>query len=73
MRAFRPIEGVKSREIIEPYILNAAITGHATNLGLYGISRNCRGITGDKLSYVSNYHINADNLKEASNILIAAQ
>jgi TnpA family transposase/predicted DNA-binding protein YlxM (UPF0122 family) len=73
MSAFRPIEGVKKRELIEPYILNAAITGHATNLGLYGISRNCRGITGDKLSYVSNYHISADNLKEASNILIAAQ
>ena len=73
MRAFRPIEGVKSRELIEPYILNAAITGHATNLGLYGISRNCSGITGDKLSYVSNYHISAENLKEASNILIAAQ
>jgi len=73
MRAFKPVEGIKRRGFIEPHILNAAITGHATNLGLYGISRNCSGITGDKLSYVSNYYISAENLKEASNILIAAQ
>jgi hypothetical protein len=72
-RAFRPIEGNKSREIIVPNILNAAITGHATNLGLYGISRNCKSISGDKLSYVSNYYINAANLKVASDILIAEQ
>ena len=72
-RAFRPIEGNKSREIIASNILNAAITGHATNLGLYGLSRNCSGINGDKLSYVSNYYINADNLKEANDILISAQ
>lgn len=72
-RAFRPIEGNKSREIIVQNILNAAITGHATNLGLHGISRNCKSISGDKLSYVSNYYINAANLKVASDILIAEQ
>lgn len=72
-RAFRPIEGNRSREPIASNILNAAITGHATNLGLYGLSRNCSGINGDKLSYVSNYYINADNLKKASDILISAQ
>lgn len=71
--AFKPIEGNKKRDIIPPNILNAAITGHATNLGLYGISKNCNGISGDKLSYVSNYYINAVNLKKASDILIAAQ
>src|SRR5690606_17613169 len=60
-------------DVILPNILNAAITGHATNLGLYGISRNCTGISGDKLSYVSNYYINSANLKNASDILIAAQ
>jgi hypothetical protein len=73
LRTFKPIEGIKKREILEPYILNAAITGHATNLGLYGISRSSSGITGDKLSYTSNYYISPENLKEASNILIAAQ
>lgn len=72
-RAFKPIEGNKKRDIIPPNILNAAITGHATNLGLYGISKNCNGISGDKLSYVSNYYINAANLKKASDILIATQ
>jgi len=72
-RAFRPIEGNKSREVVIPSILNATITGHATNLGLYGMSRNCNGISGDKLSYVSNYYVNAANLKAASDILIAAQ
>jgi TnpA family transposase len=72
-RAFKPIEGNKTRDVILPNILNAAITGHATNLGLYGISRNCTGISGDKLSYVSNYYINSANLKNASDILIAAQ
>ncbi len=54
-------------------MLNATLTGHATNLGLYGMSRNCRGINGDKLSYVSNYYIIPENLKEANNILILAQ
>ena len=72
-RAFKPIEGSKARDVILPSTLNAAITGHATNLGLYGISRNCNGISGDKLSYLSNYYINATNLKNASDILIAAQ
>lgn len=72
-RAFKPIEGNKTRDVILPGILNAAITGHATNLGLYGISRNCRSISCDKLSYISNYYINAANLKNASDILIAAQ
>lgn len=72
-RAFKPIEGNKTREIILPNILNATITGHATNLGLYGISRNCTGINGDKLSYVSNYYISPANLKNASDILIGAQ
>lgn len=73
LRAFKPIEGIKRRDILEPHILNAAITGHATNLGLYGISKSSNGITGDKLSYISNYYISHENLKEASNILIAAQ
>lgn len=73
--AFKPIEGNKKRNVILPNVLNAAITGHATNLGLYGISRNCSGgiINGDKLSYASNCYINAANLKNASDILIAAQ
>lgn len=73
LRAFKPIDGTRRREILAPHILNAAITGHATNLGLYGISRNTHGITGDKLSYVSNFYISHENLKEASNILIGAQ
>lgn len=73
LRAFNPIEGNRKREDIAPNILNAAITGHATNLGLYGLSRNCRGINGDKLSYVSSYYITPHNLKEASDILITAQ
>lgn len=73
MRAFKPLEGFKSRELPELRILNAALTGHATNLGLYGMSQNCNGITGDKLSYVSNYYITPENLQEASNILTAAQ
>jgi len=72
-KAFKPIEGDKRREIISPRILNATITGHATNLGLYGMSKNCSGISGDKLSDISNYYINSANLKEASNILIEAQ
>lgn len=71
--AFKPIEGDKARKIVAPNILDAAITGHATNLGSYGMSRNCKGINGDKLSYVSNYLINATNLKNASDILITAQ
>ena len=50
-----------------------AITGYATNLGSYGMSRNCKGINGDKLSYASNYLINGTNLKNASDILITAQ
>ena len=73
MKAFKALEGLKRREMVEPHILNAAITGHATNLGLYGISRNCNGINGDKLSYISNYYISVENLKEANNILIEAQ
>lgn len=73
LRAFKPLEGNRKREDIAPNILNAAITGHATNLGLYGLSRNCRGINGDKLSYTSNYYITPNNLKEASDILITAQ
>lgn len=72
-KAFKPIEGDKQRHIILPNVLNAAITGHATNLGLYGISRNCSGLSGDKLSYASNCSINSSNLKNASDILIAAQ
>ena len=54
-------------------MLNTTLIGHATNLGLYGMSRHCRGINGDKLSYVSNYYITPENLKEANNILILAQ
>lgn len=73
MGAFKPLEGFKRREPLELRTLNAALTGHATNLGLYGMSRNCDGMTGDKLSYVSNYYITPENLQEASNILIAAQ
>lgn len=72
-RAFKPIEWSKARGVVQPNDLNAAITGHATNLGLYGISRNCTGISGDRLSYISNYHINATNLKNASDLLITAQ
>lgn len=73
LQAFKPIDGIRRREILAPHILNAAITGHATNLGLYGISRNTHGITGDKLSHISNFYISPENLKEASNILIEAQ
>ena len=73
LRVFKPLEGNRKREDIAPNILNAAITGHATNLGLYGLSRNCRGVNGDKLSYVSSYYITPHNLKEASDILITAQ
>ena len=62
MRAFKPLEGFKSREPLELRILNAVLTGHATNLGLYSMSQNCNGITGDKLSYVSNYYITPENL-----------
>ena len=73
MRAFKPLEGFKRREPLELRTLNAFLTGHATNLGLYGMSRNCDGMTGDKLSCVSNYYITPENLQEASNILIVAQ
>ena len=73
LKAFKPLEGNRRRDIITPNILNAAITGHATNLGIYGLSRNCNNINGDKLSHVSNYYINTNNLKEASDILIRAQ
>ena len=64
MRAFKPLEGFKRREPLELRTLNAGLTGHATNLGLYGMSRNCDGMTGDKLSYVSNYYITPENLKK---------
>ncbi|RZI47716.1 hypothetical protein EDM53_00490 [Rickettsiales endosymbiont of Peranema trichophorum] len=73
VKVFKPLEDNRRKEEVSPNILNAAITAHATNLGLYGLSRNCKGINGDKLSYVSNYYISAKNLKEASDILIKAQ
>ena len=73
LSAFKPLEGNRRRDIITPNILNAVITGHATNLGMYGLSRNCKNINGDKLSHVSNYYMSASNLKEASDILIRKQ
>jgi TnpA family transposase len=73
LKAFKPLEGNRRRDIITPNILNVTITGHATNLGLYGLSRNCSSINGDKLSHVSNFYLNANNLKDASDLLIKSQ
>lgn len=72
-RAFQPIEGFKVRDPLEAHMLNAALTGHATNLGLYGLSRSTEGISVDTLNYISKHFIYHENLTHASNMLIAAQ
>ena len=44
LKAFQPIEGFMPQAPLRLPILNAAITAHATNLGLYGISKSANGI-----------------------------
>jgi TnpA family transposase len=73
LKAFKPIEGFDPKTPLQLPILNAAITAHGTNLGLYGISKSTKGISIDKLRHVSNWYITTDNLKEANQILINAQ
>lgn len=72
-KEFKPVEGYDQKIPLQLPILNAAITGHATNLGLYGISQSTKGITIDKLRHLSNWYITAGNLKAASELLINAQ
>lgn len=73
LKALKPIEGFNPQIPLQLPILNAAITAHATNLGLYGISKSTKGISIDKLRHVSNWYVTTDNLKEANQILINAQ
>ena len=55
----------EEEEMLAP-ILNAAITAHATNLGLYGISKSTNGISIDRLKHVSNLYITTDNCNYSS-------
>lgn len=73
LKAFKPIEGFNPQTPLQLPILNATLTAHATNLGLYGISKSTNEISIDKLRHVSNWYITTENLKEASQILIDAQ
>lgn len=69
-KAFKPIIGFEPKNPLQLPILNAAITGHATNLGLYGISKNAQGISPDKLRHTSNWYLTTDNLKNANEMII---
>lgn len=73
LKAFQPIEGFAPQVPLQLPILNAAITAHATNLGLYGISKSTNGISIDKLKHASNWYITMDNLRIANELLINAQ
>lgn len=73
LKAFKPIEGFIPKIPLQLPILNAAITAHATNLGLYGISKSTNGISIDTLRHVSNWYLTTDNLRAASAVLIEAQ
>lgn len=69
-KLFKPIIGFEPKIPLQLPILNAAITGHATNLGLYGISKNAQGISADKLRHASNWYLTTDNLKNANEMVI---
>lgn len=73
LKAFKPIEGSGPKIPLQLPILNAAIIAHATNLGLYGLSKSTDNISIDTLRHVSNWYLTTDNLKAASAILIDAQ
>lgn len=49
LRAFKPLEGFDPKLPLQLPIINASITAHTTNLGLYGLSKNSNGISVDKL------------------------
>ena len=70
---FSPLPGYDAKVPLQLPILNAAITGHATNLGVSGICRSANNISADQIRHTSKWRINANNLKDASDIVILTQ